>query len=256
MQRARHRGARGRDARRAVRADQRRRGHVPRAHLREMVLGVQQAPPGHPHQLPAAGLRRRHQAGHRADGLLRRDGRADDAGAARGGAGQVDPPADGARGGRAGVQPSGRHAGAEVRRPGAGEHLPRQGHEVERSLADRAQSRRDPAGHGHRRRPPVRRVGDDVYLGRLSLQGLAGVQEGGRRGHGGQVAGRGRGRQKRRRRRHRQPDARRARLRRADLRDPDQDRLRAGEEPERQVREGVDRLGGDGGGRRGEADAG
>ena len=56
----------------------------------EVVLRVQQAASRRADQLPAARLRRRHPAGQRADGLLRRHATADDGRAAAGGARQ-DP---------------------------------------------------------------------------------------------------------------------------------------------------------------------
>ena len=102
---------------------------------------------------------------------------------------------------------------------------------------------------------PVGRVGHDLHLGRLPVEGVAGVEEQGRRRHVGELAGRRRRQRQRRRRRPRQADARRDRLRRADLRAAEQDQLRRGAERGRQVREGVDRVGDRGRGRGGDEDA-
>ncbi len=106
-------------------------------------------------------------------------------------------------------------AGAEVHRPGARRHLPRQDHEVERPGDRQAERRRDAAGHRHRRRAPLGRIGHDLYLGRLSCRRSRRNSEDGRRRDVGQLAGRRRRQGQRGRRRPRQPDARRARLRRA-----------------------------------------
>ena len=77
---------------------------------------------------------------------------------------------------------------------------------------------------------------------RLPLQGLARVQAEGRRGHVGQLAGR-RGRQGQRRRGRRgEADSRRDRLRRADLRAPEQHRVRRGEEQGGHVPQGLARV--------------
>ena len=89
----------------------------------------------------------------------------------------------------------------------------------------------DAARHRHHRRAPLGRLGHDLHLGRLPVEGLAGVSEDGRRLDVGQVAGRRRRQGQRGRRRPGQPDPRLDRLRRADLRPPEQDRLRFGAEP-------------------------
>ena len=44
--------------------------------------------------------------------------------------------------------------------------------------------------HGHPRRAPLRRLGHDLHLDRLSLQGEPGVEGQGRQGHFGELAGR------------------------------------------------------------------
>ena len=126
-------------------------------------------------------------------------------------------------------------------RAGARRHLPRQDHEVERPGDRQAEPRRHAAGHRHHRRAPLGRLGHDLHLGRLPRQGLAGVEEQGRRGHGGELADRRRRQGQRGRGRAGQADAGRDRLRRADLRAAEQDRLRRGAERRRRVREGVGR---------------
>jgi phosphate transport system substrate-binding protein len=67
-----------------------------------------------------------------------------------------------------------------------------QGHEVERRGRRRREPRRQPSRRGHHRRAPLRRLRHLVHLGRLPGQGLAGVEQEGRRGHGRELAG-GRG---------------------------------------------------------------
>ena len=101
-------------------------------------------------------------------------------------------------------------AAAQVHGPAAGRHLPRQDHEVERPGDREGQSGRDPARHDHHRRAPLGRQRHDLHLGRLPGQGLAGVEEEGRRRHVGELAGRPRRRGQRRRGRPRQADARRS----------------------------------------------
>ncbi len=80
----------------------------------------------------------------------------------------------------------------------------------------------DAARHRHRRRAPLRRLGHDLHLGRLPVEGLGRVSQDGRRGDLRQVAGRRRRQGQRGRGRAGQPDAGRARLRGADLRAPEQ----------------------------------
>ncbi len=115
------------------------------------------------------------------DGLLRRHRRPDDRRAAAGRARPDPAPADRARRRRAGLQHPGRQAGAEVHGPGPGRHLPRQDHEVERPGDRQAEPRRLAARHRHRRRAPLGRLGHDLHLGRLPLEGVAGVAEDRRR---------------------------------------------------------------------------
>ena len=83
--------------------------------------------------------------------------------------------------------------------PGARRHLPRQDHEVERSGDREAEPGRQAAGHRHHRRAPLGRLGHDLHLGRLPVEGLAGVEDEGRRGHVGELAGRRRRQGQRRR---------------------------------------------------------
>jgi hypothetical protein len=78
-------------------------------------------------------------------------------------------------------------------------------------------------GNGHHRRASLGRLGHDLHLGGLSLEGLSGVEEAGRRRDVGQLARRCRRQGERRRVRPRDADPGRHRLRRADLRDPEQD---------------------------------
>ena len=63
------------------------------------------------------------------------------------------------------LQPPRRDGRAEVHRPAAGRHLPRQDHEVERPGDRQAQPRRHAAGHRHHRRPPLGRVRHDATSG-------------------------------------------------------------------------------------------
>ena len=86
--------------------------------------------------------------------------------------------------------------GAAARR-----HLPRQDHEVERPGDREAERRRQPAGDGHHRRAPLGRLGHDLHLGRLPVEGLARVEEEGRRRDVGELAGRRRRQGQRGRRR-------------------------------------------------------
>ena len=70
---------------------------------------------------------------------------------------------------------------AEVHRAGARRHLPRQDHEVERPGDREAEPGRDAAGDRHHRRASLRRLRHDLHLGRLPGEGLAGVEDEGRR---------------------------------------------------------------------------
>ena len=66
---------------------------------------------------------------------------------------------------------------AEVHRPGARRHLPRQDHQVERSRDREAEPRRQPAGDRHHGRASLRRLGHDLHLGGLPGEGLARVED-------------------------------------------------------------------------------
>ena len=70
---------------------------------------------------------------------------------------------------------------AEVHRPAARRHLPRQGDEVERSGDRQSERGRLAAQHRHRRRPPIGRFRHDLHLRRLPGQGVARVEDQGRR---------------------------------------------------------------------------
>ena len=138
---------------------------------------VQQAAPEHSHQLSVDRIRRRHPADHQPDGVLRRHRRSDDRRAVEVGA-RADPaPADGARRGRAGLQHPGRDRGVEVHGTGARRHLSRQDQEVERPGDREAEPRREAAGHRHHGRPPLGRLGHDLHLRGLPLEGLARLQD-------------------------------------------------------------------------------
>ena len=226
----RHDGVRGGLRRRRSRAaegpDQRRRRDVPVPDLLEVVLRVQQAAPERGDQLPVDRVGRRHPPDHQRHGVLRRHRRPDDQRPAAGRAGEDPALPDGARRRRAGLQHPERERRAEVHRSGARRHLPRQDHQVERSGDREAEPRREPAGDRHHGRPSIRRLGHDLHLGGLPGQGVARVEEQGRRRHGGQLAGRPRRQGQRGRGRARHADARLDRLRRADLRPAEQDQLR------------------------------
>ena len=122
-----------------------------------------------------------HPADPAADGVLRRDRRAHDAGPAAGCARQDPALSHGSRRRRPRLQHPRRQAGAEVHGPGARRHHPRQDHEVERPGDRQAERRRHAARHRHRRRAPLGRLGHDLHLGRLPVEGLAGISEDGRR---------------------------------------------------------------------------
>ena len=110
--------------------------------------------------------------------------------------------------------------------PGAGRHLPRQDHQVERPGDREAESRRDPAGHRHHRRAPLGRLRHDLHLGATTCRRC---RPSGRRRSAwplGELAGRRRRQGQRGRGGPGQADARRDRLRRADLRAAEQDQLR------------------------------
>ncbi len=139
-------------------------------------------------QLSVDRIRRRHPADHEGDGLLRRQRRPDDRRAAQGRA-RADPALpDGARRRRAGLQHRRREHRAEVHRPGAGGHLSRQDHEVERRGDREAEPGRQAAGDRHHGRASLGRLRHDLHLGRLPVEDVAGIQEQGRREDVGQLA--------------------------------------------------------------------
>ena len=156
---------------------------VPESDLLEVVRRVQQAAPERADQLPVDRLGRRHPPAHQPDGLLRRHRRADDRRAAAGRA----------------------RARSCTSRPCSAPSCPvynipgRRRSELKFTgplLADiflgkitkwndpaiaKLNAGRDAAGHRHHRRAPLRRLGHDLHLGRLPGEGLAGVEEDGRR---------------------------------------------------------------------------
>ena len=98
--------------------------------------------------------------------------------------------------------------GLAARRRQRRRHLPRHDQEVERSGDRREQQRRDPAGHRHPRRPPVRRLGHDERLHDLPRYGLDRLARQGRQGQGSELADRRRRPGQRRRGRSGQADRR------------------------------------------------
>ena len=236
-------------------ADERRGSHLPVPDLLEVVRGIHQGRSGSALQLSVDRQRRRHPADQRADGGLRRLRRPDDRRAAQEGARRAVPHPD--RDGRGGgdLQPAGQSQAA-VHRRGAGRHLPRQDHQVERRADQGAESLRESAGQGHHRGAPVGRQRDHVHLGRLSVQGQPGVGEEGRARDLGELAGRAGRQGQRRRGRPGEEHARLPRVRRAGLRDHQQAARRGGQEPGRQVRRADDREHHGGGGRGGQEHAG
>ena len=235
--------------------DQRRGSHVPLPHLLEVVRRIPQAASGRGDQLPVDRLGRRHPPAHERDGLLRRLGRADDERPARGRSARDPPLPDRPRRRRPRLQHPGRQRRAEVHGAGPRRDLSRQDHEVERPGDHEAESRREPPGDGYRGRTSVGRLGHDVHLGRLPLEDLSRVEEEGRRRDVRQLARRRRRQGERGRRRPRETDPGRDRLRRAHLRDPEQDLVRVGPEHGRGVRPLVARLRDRGGGRSGQGHA-
>ncbi len=232
-------------------ADQRSGSDVPVPDLLEVVLRVQQAPPRRRDQLSVDRLGRRHPAVEQPDRLLRGQRRTHDQRAAPGGAGRDPPLPVGPRRRRARLQhprASTRTSSSRARSwPTSSSARSRNGTIRPSRLEPRSESSR----HRHRRRPPLRRLRHDLYLGGLPLQDLPRLEEEGRHRDVGQLA-RGHRRQgERRRGRPGQADARLDRLRRADLCHPEQDQLRLGPEHGRRVRPGDARVGDRGRGRRG-----
>ena len=108
---------------------------------------------------------------------------------------------------------------------------PRQHHQVERSGDRQSESRSESPGQRHRRRTPLRRQRHHLHLDRLPLQGQRRLEEQSRQGrHLRELARRPRRQGQRRRHRTREANAQLDRLRRADLRRPEQDYLRQGSE--------------------------
>ena len=103
-----------------------------------------------------------------------------------------------------------------------------QDHEVERPGDRQAERRRHPARDRHHRRAPRRRFRHHLHLGRLPGEAVARVEEQGRRRHVRELADRRRRPRQRGRVGSGEADAGGDRLRRADLRAAEQDRLRLG----------------------------
>ena len=76
------------------------------------------------------------------------------------------------------------------RRADAGQHLSRQDHQMERSGDRQAQPERQAAVAGDRRRASLRRLGHDLHLHQLSVEGEPGLEVEGRREHRRRMAGR------------------------------------------------------------------
>ena len=119
---------------------------------------------------------------------------------------------------------------------GAGRHLPRQDHEVERPAHRQGESRGQLPAAADRPGPPLRRQRHHVRLHRLPREGEPGVGEDGRARHVGQLAGRPRRQGQRGRHRPGQADAELHRLRRARLRVQNKLAVRRHPQPRRQVR--------------------
>ncbi len=149
-------------------------------------------------------LRRRHQADPEQDRDVRRHRRAAEGRPAR--EGRPRPVPDGHGRHRAGHQSRGHQAGrSRDRRPDAGQDLPRRDQDLERPRDREAQSERQAAVAGDRRRAPLRRLGHDLQLRLLSVRGQPRLEVEGRRQHLGRVAGRHRRQGQRRRRQQRRP---------------------------------------------------
>ena len=136
-------------------------------------------------QLPVHRLRRRHPAGDRGHGGLRRQRRSDERQAARRISRRstafailhfptvlgADVPA---------YNIPGVDGAAELHAGSAGGNLPGQDHQVERSGDRQGQPGREAARQRHRRGAPFRRQRHHLHLDRLSVQGQQGVGDEGR----------------------------------------------------------------------------
>ena len=91
---------------------------------------------------------------------------------------------------RPGLQHPRCQAGTEVHGSSARRHHDGQDHEVERCRDRQAEPRCRAPGVGHRRGSPIGRLRYDLYLGRLPVEGLAGVPEDSGCRNLGQMAGR------------------------------------------------------------------
>ncbi len=190
---------------------------------------------GRARQLPVGRLRRRHPADPRQDGRLRCLRHAARRRRAR--QGRPGPVPDRDRRRRPGRQHQGHRARTDqADGPGARRHLPRQDHEVERCRADGPQPGRCASRRGDLAGAPRRRLGNVVHLHQLPVEGERRLEGQGRRGHGGELAGR-RGRQGQRGRRCvRAAPAELDRLRRVRLRQAEQDDVHAAAKQGRPIR--------------------
>ncbi len=125
---------------------------------------------------------------------------------------------------------------------GAGRHLPRQDQEVGRPGARPDQPWHEAPEHGHHGRPSVGRIGHDVQLRGLPLEGKPRVEEQGRPRHLDFLARRGRRQGQRRCCRLRRAHQRFDRLRRVRLRAAEQDDLHAPAERGRHLHEAEHRC--------------
>ena len=211
-------------------ANQRRGRDISLSGLFEMVLGIQQAAPECGDQLSVDRIGRRHPPAARAHGLLRRQRSADVRRDAREGAGPIlhFPTVLGA------VVPVYNIEGVSTQIKFTGPILADIFLGKIRKWNDPAhredQLRRLAAVERHHGRAPVRRIRDDVRLGRLPVEDLARVEGQGRRQLLAELAGRRRRQRQRRRGGPRQAVARLARLRRAGVRAAEQDRVWRGAE--------------------------
>ena len=173
-------------------ADQRSGRDVPISDLFEVVRRVQQAAPQRSDQLSVNRIGRRHPAGHEPDGLLRRHRRPHDRRAAEGRTVEDPPLPHGARRRGSRIQRPERDRRTEVHGSRPRRHLPGEDHQMERPRAREAEPRGHSPSDEPYRGPSVRRVGNDVHLGRLPLENLARMAEKGRRRNLGQLASRDR----------------------------------------------------------------
>ena len=124
----------------------------------------------------------------------------------------------------------------DARRPDARQDLPRRDQELGRPGDREAQPERQAADAGDRRRAPLGRLGHDLQLHQLPVEGEPRLEVQGRRQHRGRMAGRHRRQGQRRRRQQRRPDQGLDRLRRIRLRQAEQADLHQDDQQGRQDR--------------------